>query len=220
MKKTNILIILAVVIFLLSLWYVSQNNHSESDPVELSAVESWTHEILPDSAMGDPRSRYCNQSATTTDCSKPPKQPETSEPVVTPEPPLLDDSLSDDHLTINNELTEVNFCGNTYQARQVLIDGVNVVQRIGEILAEKDEGVAVEYRWCFGISDSKYIYVEDVSAYEVEKTGYDPVVVGIDSYIYNMFLEGYSFDVVLATNSLNQISRYDGSVVGSPNKFR
>lgn len=39
----------------------------------------------------------------------------------------------DEHLTINNELRDVNFCGKTYKVKQVMIDGVDVVQRIAEI---------------------------------------------------------------------------------------
>lgn len=39
----------------------------------------------------------------------------------------------DEHLTINNELRDVNFCGKMYKVKQVMIDGVDVVQRIAEI---------------------------------------------------------------------------------------
>lgn len=39
----------------------------------------------------------------------------------------------DEHLTINNELRDVNFCGKTYKVKQVLIDGVDVVQRVAEL---------------------------------------------------------------------------------------
>jgi len=39
----------------------------------------------------------------------------------------------DEHLTINNELRDVNFCGKIYKVKQVLIDGVDVVQRVAEL---------------------------------------------------------------------------------------
>jgi hypothetical protein len=39
----------------------------------------------------------------------------------------------DEHLTINNERRDVNFCGKTYAAPQVIFDGVDVVQRIAAL---------------------------------------------------------------------------------------
>jgi hypothetical protein len=56
----------------------------------------------------------------------------------------------DEHLTIYNTLREVNFCGEIYKVKQVLIDGVDVVQRVAE-LATKDlipEGKGSEKTIC------------------------------------------------------------------------
>lgn len=38
----------------------------------------------------------------------------------------------DEYLTIDNTLRNVNFCGTAYQAKQVFIDGVDIVQRIAK----------------------------------------------------------------------------------------
>lgn len=63
----------------------------------------------------------------------------TSPPYVAPpevEKPWGDTTQTgkiDEHLTINNTLRDVNFCGNTYKVKQVLVDEVDVVQRIAEI---------------------------------------------------------------------------------------
>ena len=46
----------------------------------------------------------------------------------------------DEHLTIDNTLREVNFCGTTYRVKQVIIDGVDVVQRIAKIVANDIPG--------------------------------------------------------------------------------
>ena len=37
----------------------------------------------------------------------------------------------DEHLFVDNALREVNFCGKTYLVKQIILDGVDVVQRIG-----------------------------------------------------------------------------------------
>jgi hypothetical protein len=45
----------------------------------------------------------------------------------------------DEHLTIDNTLRDVNFCGQIYKVKQVLIDGVDVVQRVAELAKELSE---------------------------------------------------------------------------------
>ncbi len=40
----------------------------------------------------------------------------------------------DEHLTINKELRDVNFCGKVYKMGQVIIDGVDVGQKAAEII--------------------------------------------------------------------------------------
>jgi hypothetical protein len=42
-------------------------------------------------------------------------------------------------ITINKELKDVALCGNTYKTKQVLIDGVDVVQRLSQFLATDQE---------------------------------------------------------------------------------
>ncbi|HEY4526831.1 MAG TPA: hypothetical protein VJK53_03225 [Candidatus Paceibacterota bacterium] len=39
----------------------------------------------------------------------------------------------DEHLTINNIYREVTFCGHTFKTPQVVIDGVDVIQRLAEL---------------------------------------------------------------------------------------
>ena len=76
----------------------------------------------------------------TTDCSKvtplgttytpPPKE----ENLVT----NVQSGKIDEHLTIDNTLRDVNFCGKVYQVKQVFIDGVDVVQRIADLVRSND----------------------------------------------------------------------------------
>jgi hypothetical protein len=58
--------------------------------------------------------------------TEPEKVAKTNPPATTPK----QSGVIDEHLTINNELRDVNFCGKTYKVKQVMIDGVDVAQRI------------------------------------------------------------------------------------------
>ena len=58
------------------------------------------------------------------------EQKPADNPVVAP---TTQSGKIDEYLTINNELRDVNFCGKTYKVKQVMIDGVDVMQRVAEI---------------------------------------------------------------------------------------
>ncbi|MBI2120528.1 MAG: hypothetical protein HYT94_02800 [Parcubacteria group bacterium] len=61
-------------------------------------------------------------------------QKETVDPVpFSPVVPAPTVTIVDEHLTIDETLRDVNFCGKTYKVKQVLIDGVDVVQRVAEL---------------------------------------------------------------------------------------
>jgi len=75
----------------------------------------------------------CDQSATTTDCSKIVDTVPLPVAVATTSANPVQSGKIDEHLTINNTLRDVNFCGNIYRVKQVIIDGVDVVQRIAEL---------------------------------------------------------------------------------------
>ncbi len=67
----------------------------------------------------------------------------TAPPYIAPEPdePVENTTQTgkiDEHLTIDPTLRDVNFCGNTYKVKQVLIDGVDVVQRIAKLATNKE----------------------------------------------------------------------------------
>lgn len=44
----------------------------------------------------------------------------------------------DEHLTIDNTLRDVNFCGTIYRAKKVFIDGIDVVQRTAKLVTASD----------------------------------------------------------------------------------
>ncbi len=75
----------------------------------------------------------CNPYATTTNCvpALPPPVPEATTT------PQIQTGKIDEHLTINNTLRDVNFCGKIYKVKQIIIDGVDVVQRIAELVRNR-----------------------------------------------------------------------------------
>lgn len=107
----------------------------------------------------------CNQSATTTDCAelvKKAQERELEEPLIpistaTSYTEVFSTTQSgkiDEHLTIDNTLTNVTFCERlTFKSRQIFIDGVDIVQRIAYLasneLTEKDpDGITFGQRMC------------------------------------------------------------------------
>ncbi|RJQ34246.1 hypothetical protein C4568_02770 [Candidatus Parcubacteria bacterium] len=50
-----------------------------------------------------------------------------------PNPSLCPSGKIDEHLTIDNTYRNVTFCGYTFKSVQVIIDGVDVIQRLAEL---------------------------------------------------------------------------------------
>ena len=42
--------------------------------------------------------------------------------------------IIDEHLTINENLRDVNFCGKILKVKEVTLDGVDIIQKIGELI--------------------------------------------------------------------------------------
>ncbi len=107
----------------------------------------------------------------------------------------------DEHLTIDNALRDVNFCGKTYKVKQVLVDGVDVVQRIAEIAGKN---ITVEEfpqyegteRICRDIQ-KKY---EVGSELVITRTGSGKIEGG--QSVYYIGTENLSFTINLETNYL------------------
>lgn len=62
----------------------------------------------------------------------------TPSPVATTSVVSSQSEKIDNYLTIDNTLRDVNFCGKTYRAKQIRIDGIDVVLRIAEIITENE----------------------------------------------------------------------------------
>jgi hypothetical protein len=113
MRTKPVAILLAVTLAGIGGYYVFTKRASQA-PVE---SEAW---------------RSTLQIATTTERKDP------NSPYIDLDPKLHVDksiTLDPEVVTINYELKDVMLCGETYKAKQVMIDGVDVVQRVAELLA-------------------------------------------------------------------------------------
>jgi hypothetical protein len=158
-------------------------------------------------------------AATTSDCHPLP----TPEP--TPSPSPLQSGKIDEHVTINNNLRDVNFCGDIYKARQILIDGTDVVQRIAMLATRgelKSNGVPIENGFC------KYVKERtDIQNIYHSKEQQEVAVPGISSYIddnkhkiYVISIASTVFAVDSITGYLYAISAFDGSLGKPISKLR
>lgn len=143
MNKQKIIFILAVTIlplFISAGWYslfryqrILQNNlcGRTGAPCVYKMVPPSLLELITNKSSTEMRPP-CDLTATTTDCTMPPSPLSDS-----PTPLPMQSGKIDEHLFIDLALRDVNFCGKTYKVKQVIIDGVDVVQRIAELATNR-----------------------------------------------------------------------------------
>lgn len=110
----------------------------------------------------------------------------------------------DEHLTIDNTLRDVNFCGTTYRAKQVLLDGVDVVQRIAELATEKKQvPVVPQYKGtgeiCKKIAQNNL--ERAVLKIETRPAGY----IEGGEIVYPLTIDTISFITSLAMNNIAEV---------------
>lgn len=177
-----------------------------------------------------------------TDCSKfnPDGTPSVQPPESVSSVTTTQVGQIDEHLFIDNTLKEVNFCGKTYRVKQVMIDGVDVVQRIAELatknlmpetfkvgpyLPPMDEWIIVSNK----NGEIAKIICENVSlnnsyslSMENPTTIYE--ISGVDVFTnthpntniktYSVSAHGLHVVVNPSTNEIFTSSEYDGSSIG------
>lgn len=149
-------------------------------------------------------------------------------------PPVATFVQVDEHLSIDETLKEVNFCGTTYKVKQVKIDGVDVVQRVAE-LATKDmlpdvlkNGPYANNEWkkitsskedvvgwiCDDQKKNGVLDVETLSRYSAADQGFK------EGEFYGITIGGKMFDVLYPDLSIYLKSEFDGSLVGPIGKLK
>lgn len=137
------------------------------------------------------------------DCSKvtPTGEPFVRPPEPVPEPEQV--GQIDEHLFVNSTLREVVFCGKSYQVKQLVIDGVDVVQRVAELAKENKK--IKEY--------PQYKGAREICN-EIQKTYREQSPLKLDShlgkveggkFVYFLNIAGStSFIISLNTNSISE----------------
>jgi hypothetical protein len=113
----------------------------------------------------------------------------------------------DEHLFIDNTLKDVNFCGKTYRVKQVIIDGVDVVQRVAELatVGKVTEGATIDI--------SKNI-CDDTKFYSVTKEGLElEYTEGVGGGV-NVSIIGLGFYIPFSDHKIYLINGVDGESSG------
>ena len=116
--------------------------------VKLGGIPAEIQNLIkgPEKLPATDRLTGCDSSATSTDCatirtSEPAEQATkglSTATAYTEVAATKQSGMIDDRLTVNNTLKNISFCGKLSRTRQVIINGVDVGQRIAE-LASKDQ---------------------------------------------------------------------------------
>jgi len=200
----------------------------------ISASVAEFHDLIkgPEKLPKADRQTGCDPSGTSTDCAT----VRTSEPAeeaakglstatsYTEVAATKQSGKIDAHLTIDNTLKGVSFCGIPHKTRQVVIIGVDVGQRIAQ-LASTDQmgkmsngesfGQAVCNSMPHNIAVTKGILeMRDVTVFQTD----DPRASGEGSYLVN--IGAMSFVVNPVTNEIFNVDAYDGSLVGPIGKLK
>ncbi len=169
----------------------------------------------------------CDKSATTTDCSKIVDSPRPPDIMATISSNPVQSGKIDEHLTINNTLRDLDLCGKIYRVKQVIIDGVDVVQRVAELVS--DNQFIYRKNICDianSLKENGYLISGEIGVPEVKRyTGQ-----GRNSYLISL-IDSYSvpenamhigdFESEMITGNINIIlSGYDTSSIEPVGKIK
>lgn len=174
----------------------------------------------------------CDPSATSSNCaatrnSQPTEQSDTLRSTSTSYAEVASTEQSgkiDDHLTVNDTLKNISFCGNlTLKTRQILINGVDVGQRIAQLASDDLMGQGVNNSSIGeGVCGSMphniegtrgILEIPDVIIYKTT----DPQ---IQEDMYYVVLGALRFAINPETNEIFIVSAYDGSTLTAVGKLK
>lgn len=110
----------------------------------------------------------------------------------------------DEHLTIDNTLRDVNFCGKIYKVKQVIIDGVDVVQRIATFAREnKKVNAYPQYKGTGEICEKIQKVYKEQSELKITHQNYGQIEGG--DYVYSLtFNDDLSFIISASRNEISE----------------
>jgi hypothetical protein len=192
--------------------------------VKLGAIPAEIQNLIkgPERLPANNQLTGCDQSATSTDCAT----IRTSEPAEQTVNGFSTDVAAtgqsgkiDARLTIDNTYKSVDVCGVLYRGKQVVIDGVDVLQRIAalgraEVAPHRDIGTKI----CDGIKPGPYGGKKEVEISEV--ISFPGSDVGLPGIVYQFNISDWRFAVAVETGDIYGVSGYDGSLLGPIGKLK
>lgn len=172
----------------------------------------------------------CDSSATSTNCatvrtSQPAEQAATGLSTATSYTEVASTQQSgkiDQHLTVDNTLKSISFCGTAFKTRQIIINGVDVGQRIAQ-LASSDQmgkvgGESIGQGMCNSMPHN-IDYTKGILEISDVTTGKstDPQISG---NFYYVILGQEAFAINSVTNEIFSVSAYDGSTLTAVGKLK
>ncbi|MFA5997612.1 MAG: DKNYY domain-containing protein [Candidatus Paceibacterota bacterium] len=131
---------------------------------------------------------------------------------------VLQSGKVDEHLTIDNNLRNVNFCGKDYQVQTVLIDGVDIIQRIAELSqqtnitsASSTDAIKTFSKNICGtvaLNPQKNISLGEISIYAPNLT-YE--MMNDYNKTYGLYSSIFEISVTPFTNTIDTVSAFDGA---------
>lgn len=156
----------------------------------------------------------CDQSATTTDCSKIPQPAQEQSPYshasLYTEITSTDQSGKiDEHLFVDNSLIEFDWCGNKFKTRQITIDGADVVKWLAELAKTNEKLCPSEFQLSHKDGVVRTLDVRTYDSRHPERLG----------LTYILRIDGSTIHVNPSLNLAYFVSEYDGSIDGPMHKF-
>jgi hypothetical protein len=124
--------------------------------------------------------------------------------------------IVDEHLTIDNTLRDIDFCGTTYQVKQIFIDEVDVLQRMSDLLKNSklspENKVAREFSLSF-CKNTSFSLPKELEIGEISIYAYDlpPEQINEENKTYGIFTPIFFIAVRPSINQIYNVSAYDGT---------
>lgn len=160
-------------------------------------------------------------SSTTTDLTKIPPEILPPQIIATTSTNPVQSGQIDGHLFVDNTLRDVELCGEKYRVKQVIIDGVDVVQRIAELAQNSKQYSSKSVKdfandICSSVpfNPSNYpsgeLNIEKVSIYAFNLP---PEKINEKNKTYGIIVGSQIFHIAIApsANKIYTVSGYDGT---------
>ena len=179
----------------------------------------------------------CN-NATSTSCEELERIANTPPVTIPTIPPIIATTSGnpsksgqiDEHLFVDNALREVNFCGNKYLVKQIILDGVDIIQHIAYMattkqLATRGDGFDYATSICSGVetnNSNNFIY-ESKSGSRIEIDMHAEVKTWVNQAghrFYELVASGLVLDIDITDGSIYLSGGFSGELSGPVGKIK